>query len=468
MTQSGCHSSSVQTGSGVYKLRLAPVLIRMPSNSSEAVADCKNYKDLVDRLKTFSQWKGPPDYQSMAEAGFVYTGQEDLVFCFTCKIELDRWSKDVEPLLRHKEESPTCSFVRQRLQAVKGERGKTKSVVAPSKPLNPRLTSSIGQLQSSSLTVSKAIHTVVTGLNEPRLSYGVSFDNHPGASLPITAENYQSEAERIKSFVGWPLNEAVHPEQLAHVGFVYTGEGALVQCFQCGVKYRHWYKGDVPLNVHQKCNPRCSFLQSLGSKSRSSTPEQSPTKLYVEPDSTDGNTESEKVSKHSLQFPDYSDQAIRLQSFKHWGGVLPAQELAEGGFYMIARLDRVKCFSCNVVLYDWEKSDNVINEHRKHSPKCPFLRALTCKSTSEQSANTVAIIAEAKDFQSSRSFGSLPPNDNQEAMIPGTCHYPCVDLQQESLSDASDCFYSPTQSLDSHSGSPRTEQFNVSCVKVTV
>ena len=102
--------------------------------------------------------------------------------------------------------------------------------------------------------VSKSdISDVVTGLNEM---------NHDGLvevvlmivqkpSLPITPENYQSEEERIKSFVEWPLNEAVHPEQLARVGFVYTGDGALVQCFQCGVKYRHWYKGDVPLSVHQ-------------------------------------------------------------------------------------------------------------------------------------------------------------------------------------------------------------------------
>ena len=347
-----------------------------------------NYDELEDRMKTFKlppQWEGPLDYQSMAEAGFVYTGQEDLVFCFHCNIKLDRWSKDMEPLLRHKEESPTCSFMRQRLQAVKGERGKTKSVVAPSKPLNSRLTSSIGQLQSSSLVTSKSIHTVVTGLNEPRLSYGGSFDDRPGASLPITPENYQCEAERIKSFVGWPLNEVVHPEQLACVGFVYTGEGALVQCFQCGVKYRHWYKGDVPLNVHQKCNPRCPFLQSLGSKSRSPPPEQRPTRSYIQPESLDNNTQNEEVSKHSLQFPNYSDQAIRLQSFKHWGGVLPAQELAEGGFYMIARRDVVRCFSCNVVVYDWVRTDNVINEHHKYSPNCSFLKQsfLPSKTSSE-------------------------------------------------------------------------------------
>ena len=378
-----------------------------------------NYDEVEDRMKTFKlppQWEGPLDYQSMAEAGFVYTGQEDLVFCFHCNIKLDRWSKDMEPLLRHKEESPTCSFMRQRLQAVKGERGKTKSVVAPSKPLNPRLTSSIGQLQSSSLTVSKAIHTVVTGLNEPRLSYGGSFDDHPGASLPITAENYQSEAERIKSFVGWPLNEAVHPEQLARVGFVYTGEGALVQCFKCGVKYRHWYKGDVPLSVHQKCNPRCPFLQSLGSNSKSSLEEQRPRRSYIQPEPISNNTEGEEVSKYSLQFPDYSDQAIRLQSFKHWGGVLPAQELAEGGFYMIARRDVVRCFSCNVVVQDWERSDNVIDEHHKHSPNCSFLKIIKSRGKMLSPPSSIERTVQLSSVEKS----VIKSNENESSQLSTT------------------------------------------------
>ena len=387
-----------------------------------------NYEELEDRTKTFKlppQWEGPLDYQSMAEAGFVYTGQEDLVFCFRCNIKLDRWSKDMEPLLRHKEESPTCSFMRQRLQAVKGERGKTKSVVAPSKPLNPRLTSSIGQLQSSSLIVSKAIHTVVTGLNEPRLSYGGSFDDHPGASLPITPGNYQSEAERIKSFVGWPLNEAVHPEQLARVGFVYTGEGALVQCFQCGVKYRHWYKGDVPLNVHEKCNPRCTFLQNLISKSKSGPPEQRPTRSYIQSEPFGNNSEGEEISKHSLQFPDYSDETIRLQSFKHWGGVLPVQELAEGGFYMIARRDVVRCFSCSVVIRDWERSDNVIDEHHKYSPHCPFLKQsfLSSKANNQMLSPYSSI---DKTFEPSLERPIIKSRDNQSLQLSSSLEPPSL------------------------------------------
>ena len=51
---------------------------------------CKlNYLNLEDRMKTFTlppqwdrEWDGPLDYQPMAEVGFVYTGQEDLVYCF--------------------------------------------------------------------------------------------------------------------------------------------------------------------------------------------------------------------------------------------------------------------------------------------------------------------------------------------------------------------------------------------------
>ena len=127
----------------------------------------------------------------------------------------------------------------------------------------------------------------------------------PKKKLSITPENYQSEAERIKSFVGWPLNRIVHPEQLAHVGFVYTGEGDLVQCFQCGLRYCLWNEQDVPLNVHQICSPRCPFLQTLTSEGKSSSTEQRPPQSYIQLESNDG--------EHSLQFPYRSDQVTRAR-----------------------------------------------------------------------------------------------------------------------------------------------------------
>ena len=85
-----------------------------------------------------------------------------------------------------------------------------------------------------------------------------------------TSEDYRYEVNRINSFFGWPLNETHKPERLASVGFVYTGEGTLVQCFHCGIKYRAWTKGDNPLSVHQKCNSRCPFLRTLACKQKPS------------------------------------------------------------------------------------------------------------------------------------------------------------------------------------------------------
>lgn len=81
-----------------------------------------------------------------------------------------------------------------------------------------------------------------------------------------TPENYEYEARRVATFGKWPSNAVIGPHQLASVGFIYTGEGTLVQCFCCGVRYRDWHKGDNPLTIHQKCNPRCPFLRNLTCK----------------------------------------------------------------------------------------------------------------------------------------------------------------------------------------------------------
>ena len=233
--------------------------------------DLSQYEQLDSRMRTFtSKWKGSLDAHSMSEAGFLYSGQEDLVYCFNCNIKLDGWTKHMDPLLRHKEESPTCSFVRQQLQVIKGEKGKVELVVAPSKH---QIMSSIVQSNSLPYFSHQPIHTIVTGFSELQLPNERREDDCSGS---VIRTNYQSEVERMESFASWPLEHLVHAEQLAKVGFVYTGEGSLVQCFQCGVRYRNWLKGDIPLSVHQRYNPDCVFLQSLSCKSKKQSLEQGP------------------------------------------------------------------------------------------------------------------------------------------------------------------------------------------------
>jgi len=170
-------TSSKQSSSQLTKYPNTKPVLQAPNIFANYASDPSKgtklqYDQLEDRLKKFLlplSWEGPLDTQLMAEAGFVHTGQEDLVYCFSCNIKLDGWTKHMDPLLRHKEESPTCSFVRKQLQVITEEKKKATLVVAPSKPLNPWQTAGIRQLQSqaSTLVTNKSIHTVLTGLDEP-------------------------------------------------------------------------------------------------------------------------------------------------------------------------------------------------------------------------------------------------------------------------------------------------------------
>jgi len=63
---------------------------------------------------------------------------------------------------------------------------------------------------------------IVAGLNEQQTNVN--------SEINLSAD-YESETERVESLAGWPLERLVSAEQLARVGFVYTGKGSLVQCF---------------------------------------------------------------------------------------------------------------------------------------------------------------------------------------------------------------------------------------------
>ncbi|XP_048240255.1 death-associated inhibitor of apoptosis 1-like [Haliotis rufescens] len=68
---------------------------------------------LTDRLKSFAIWplqmKQSP--KSMAEAGFIYTGQYDRVYCFKCKIRVHRWMPEDDPMTEHFRLSPRCTYI---------------------------------------------------------------------------------------------------------------------------------------------------------------------------------------------------------------------------------------------------------------------------------------------------------------------------------------------------------------------
>ena len=66
------------------------------------------------RLQTFQSWpaenKGPRPLE-LAVSGFFYTGEEDHVQCFSCKLKLHNWEEGEIAWVEHSKWKPYCSYL---------------------------------------------------------------------------------------------------------------------------------------------------------------------------------------------------------------------------------------------------------------------------------------------------------------------------------------------------------------------
>ena len=73
-----------------------------------------NYSCLENRISTYStNWDvtTKPAVRDMAEAGFYYTGRSDIVRCFTCGLQLEKWFQSDIPLKEHQAHREECEFL---------------------------------------------------------------------------------------------------------------------------------------------------------------------------------------------------------------------------------------------------------------------------------------------------------------------------------------------------------------------
>ena len=92
-----------------------------------------------------------------------------------------------------------------------------------------------------------------------------------------------------------------------------------------------------------------------------------------------GNTGSSAGSRtwlFSQNKAEMKSEEKRLKTFECWPDSAPVSpaDLAAAGFYFLGPDDRVKCFCCGGVLYDWFAEDDPMAEHGKFFPSCPFVQ----------------------------------------------------------------------------------------------
>ncbi|XP_067656974.1 baculoviral IAP repeat-containing protein 2-like [Haliotis asinina] len=186
------------------------------------------------------------------------------------------------------------------------------------------------------------------------------------SAVPLQAENRgrhdkqptqekENLARRLRTFDNW--TGKVKSLQLAIAGFMLIGPGDKVECDSCKVKLYNWTKTDVPLDVHRKYSPDCSFLN----------------KWF--PVLTPALRSGYDVTK--AKYSDFVDQVKRLGTFEAWPIKLDIQSppnMAAAGFFYIGSADRARCFYCGLTLRDWDTDDDPFDAHLQWSPRCEYIK----------------------------------------------------------------------------------------------
>ncbi|XP_070537500.1 baculoviral IAP repeat-containing protein 7-like [Ptychodera flava] len=352
----------------------------------------------------------------IAKAGLYYKSKGDITECFSCKgkIRLDDLTGLEHPMEVHKRLYPHCDFVNGRdtrnipldCAAKQTEENAQKN----SKDYESAAKQTITSGNNGKKKKKRKGKNKKTSSDEENDKKGTSEKDHDNKEIHIVFDIndpqlkeanriLKSEYKRLLTFIYWPRNAPVLPEDLAKAGFYYAGTEDKVQCFSCSGILKNWRRGDIPMNEHRYYFPSCKFVkgEDVGNEPmRPSTSKQSennfvsvarqrprdPSRVEVigskESDSStvagahaplESSTQQVQPPKH----PEFADEAVRLKSYQQWKGSLSYEFLAKAGFYYTGIEDNVKCFHCDGALRNWEPTDEPWIEHARWFPKCQFV-----------------------------------------------------------------------------------------------
>jgi len=71
----------------------------------------ENMNRVAMRQITFQKWPGPLDADDMVRAGLYYTGEEDIVRCFSCLKKFSKWTVNMDPYRVHSYHSSNCPYM---------------------------------------------------------------------------------------------------------------------------------------------------------------------------------------------------------------------------------------------------------------------------------------------------------------------------------------------------------------------
>ncbi|XP_052808885.1 E3 ubiquitin-protein ligase XIAP-like [Mya arenaria] len=182
-----------------------------------------------NRLDTFNAWPhSAPTPQTLAVAGFFFTGDADLVRCHQCGIGLKDFNPVDDPMSEHIKNSGNCDFLID-LYGVTGLEQKRCLINDPETIRRRQL---------------------------------VSFQTQQVPDTTYRRPEYASYEARLATFNSWPEEASQRPHHLADAGLYFAGVEDHVRCFACDGGLRRWDAGDDPWIEHCRWFPACPFARA--------------------------------------------------------------------------------------------------------------------------------------------------------------------------------------------------------------
>jgi len=242
----------------------------------------QNYRSEAARLESFWNWTHRyPLPADLASAGFIYTGDRDLVRCVFCGQYVGNWEEEDFPITEHRGLFPHCPFVQ----------GNDVGNI----PISQLIPPAAATLQSSNIP-GGMIPQMQMGMDETGLredvNYGDAFRMRPpgreansgpekrGPNVQLIGEpdklspgiirhtgpantKYSTIEARLRTFKDWPPALKQEPRQLADAGFYYIGLSDQTKCFYCEGGLRNWQPDDDPWTEHARWFTKCGYVRLI-------------------------------------------------------------------------------------------------------------------------------------------------------------------------------------------------------------
>ncbi|KAK3100205.1 hypothetical protein FSP39_016263 [Pinctada imbricata] len=340
------------------------------------------------RTSTFSKFprNSPVSTLMLSKAGFYYEGNADEVVCFKCDVKHRNWKHLDDPVIIHREISPSCPFVSSlesgnpvnNVATASNVNGNDQSILyrredgrgnnafrneTGNEPTNSRNDSYEHQ------SIIQNTHDVPNGMNSPT---NFSFHNERENNISSSSESRVRVSE-VNGDNNYFTPSQTSVDRISHPSLIHnsTGNSSPTESYASS-------NGDVPT-----CRSNNVIVENQGAPSQNNAASSVATSTTSVTSSSNSSPRSAAstleplgISIEKPRYPQYAVLATRLSSFRNWPEHLRQrpEELAKAGFLYEGTNDFTRCFFCAGGLRDWEPEDNPWIEHARWYKNCVFVR----------------------------------------------------------------------------------------------